>query len=90
MKVRELCLDCRYYEGEDRCPDARYSEYWNKEHEWVTLMLAHAPELETYMGQYSNRNLDFFDEEDGTPLSLKALLFYHYHQESIGRFFSIS
>ena len=90
MKVRELCLDCRYYEGEDRCPDVRYSEYWNKEHEWVTLMLAHAPELETYMGQYSNRNLDFFDEEDGTPLSLKALLFYHYHQETIGRFFSIS
>ena len=90
MSARELYLDCRYYEGEKCCPVGKNMEFWNDEKEWVTKTLAAAPELNDYLNLYSNRNLELFEEEDGTPLSLKAFLFFLYRKSTIGRFFSIS
>ena len=85
-----LYLDCRYYEGEGDCPDGKNREFWDYEREWVAKTLANAPELNDCYVVYCNRNLELFEEDDGTPLSLKAFLFCCYHRSTVGRFFSIS
>ena len=45
---------------------------------WVAKMLANDPYLEEITNEYRSQGLENFSEEDGTPISLKAILFNRY------------
>ncbi len=69
-------LDCRVYNGEDSCPEGKNDLLWGYERHWVY----HTDTDRTEEIEDMHRlGLDgFMNEDDGTPLSLKALLFNRY------------
>lgn len=77
MTREELILDCRYYNGETEPPEGTDDLMWGYEEAWVRMVLEDNPipkkHLDYYTKCFDLPNLLPF-EEDGTPLSLKAIL----------------
>ncbi len=77
MTREELILDCRYYNGEKVPPEGTDSLMWGYEEAWVRMVLEGNPTptncLEYYTKEYDLPHLLPF-EEDGTPISMKAIL----------------
>lgn len=77
MTREELILDCRYYNGESEPPEGTDSLMWGYEEAWVRMVLKGNPTptncLEYYTKEYDLPHLLPF-EEDGTPISMKAIL----------------
>lgn len=91
IKKEDLIPFCRYYKGEKECP---YKEgnsvfFWGWEEKWVTFSLsAYSDEkkdlLSSMIDEYIAVELRTFSQFDGTPVSLKALLFNRYlHHNSL-------
>ena len=89
IKKEDLIPFCRYYKGENECP---YKEgnsvlFWGWEKKWIVFSLsAYSDEQEDLLGtmidEYVAVGLRKFNQLDGTPVSLKALLFNRYLHHS--------
>lgn len=78
IKMRELIQFCRYYKGERNCPSE--IEKKNKSFMWFYEKLwVEREELRDENGhnatEYKQYKLAAFNKDDGTPMTLKALLF---------------
>ncbi|MCQ2208438.1 MAG: DUF3806 domain-containing protein [Paludibacteraceae bacterium] len=77
----ELSEKCHYYAGEDEFPadaDERYYDLWAAERAWFEFEMQHQPVIDEYVKFYRANGLADYHKEDGTPESLKALLFNSY------------
>ena len=77
MTREELILDCRYYNGEDLPPRGTNDLMWGYEEAWVKMLLDNSPIPQACLDYYTkNYNLPSIlpYEDDGTPISLKAIL----------------
>lgn len=81
----ELISQCRYYHGEEECPfkDQNKNMLWFYERGWMYDVLNKSETIGEYIGDYSMAGLSFFSENDGVPLSYKALLYNRYHRDSM-------
>jgi len=81
--MKELIRQCRYYKGEKKCPRSLDEKgkgmYWMYEKMWVE-----SEELrdETRAGEYIRAGLKDFNADDGTHITMKALLFNRYEHWS--------
>jgi len=77
MTREELILDCRYYNGEDLPPRGTNNLMWGYEEAWVKMLLDNSPIPQACLDYYT-KNYDLPSilpyEDDGTPISLKAIL----------------
>ena len=81
MEKREtLIKGLRYYKGEERNPfsGGDGAMFWECEKKWVDMFLAEDETLMTYWNDFYAYGLLDFAENDGTPTTLKALLFNRY------------
>lgn len=84
MTREELILDCRYYNGEEEAPETIPTEkkmFWFYEQCWVRFILNNDSIIQDSMDYFcSVYHLDTMlpEDEDGTPLTLKAILFNRY------------
>jgi len=72
---------CRYYKGEAENPyEGDAGMFWNYEKWWVESFGDKEKEevLFDAFKRYIKLGLESFEEEDGTPMVLKALLFNRY------------
>ena len=76
METKDAIAFCHYYKGEDECPfkDNDKSFLWNYERAWVYDMVNNTS-LAGSIGEYIACGLTDFNDDDGVPLSLKAVLF---------------
>lgn len=76
--MNSLIESCRYYKGETECPacltEKGLASLWFYEQIWVESEDLRDENGENTVG-YINYGLKDFNKDDGTPLSLKALLF---------------
>lgn len=79
METKDAIAFCHYYKGENECPfkDNDKSFLWNYERAWVYKMTNNEP-LADYIGDYIGHGLTDFHDDDGVPLSLKAVLLNRY------------
>ena len=77
MTQDELILDCRYYNGEEDPPQGTNELMWGYEQAWVRMVLENNPTphkcLEYYTREFNLPEL-LPQSQDGTPLTLKAIL----------------
>ena len=77
MTREELILDCRYYNGEEEPPEGVDQLMWGYEEAWVRMVMENNPTpqrcLDYYTREYNLPEL-LPQEEDGTPLGMKAIL----------------
>lgn len=84
MKKEELIKHCRYYKGEEECPyktdEGRTNKglLWFYEKKWVCDYEERESYYIEYVQDYICHELGLFEETDGVPISLKALLFNRY------------
>lgn len=84
----ELSDKCRYYAGEDDFPadaDEYYYDFWAAERAWFQFEMQRQPVIGEYIAFYEANGLKDFCADDGTPLSLKALLFNSYSYSKNGK-----
>lgn len=80
--LEELLSYCLYYKGEDDYPES--SDYdnksllWNYELVWVKSCQQNRHYIAQVVQDYIFAGLELFNINDGTPLSLKAILFNRY------------
>ena len=72
----ERILDCRYYNGEDEAPQGISVSFWGYEQIWVESKYHDNWDYEKE--DLKRLGIENFDAEDGTPYSLKCLLFNRY------------
>lgn len=91
MKREDAILFCRYYKGEDKCPpfhDPNKKALWEYERFWVgQKMKFNGIKEDDYVSdgtleEYMSAGLRQFQETDGVPITLKALLFNRYAKTS--------
>jgi len=90
MTERELIALCRYYKGEEECPYEDRDKYvkdeemwWFYEKCWVRFQQQAAySDFAIYVSEYISVGLEFFEMNDGVPISLKALLFNRWSKGS--------
>ena len=88
MEAAELIKQCRYYHGEDKCPESlkalKHGELiWFYEMKWVQFLLQ-GDSLDWALDEYNAFGMSGFSLNDGVPISLKAILFNrYYHGEHI-------
>lgn len=79
--MNNLLKHCRYYKGEDDCPEsisnAGDCSLWFYERVWV-MQESHRDEKDFDTLEYIRYGLKDFNTDDGTPITLKALLFNRY------------
>lgn len=79
---------CRYYKGETTCPFCEQNDkmFWDYERWWVESFENEEKHLvlQDAINRYIWCGLESFDESDGTPLSIKALLFNRYEHWAEG------
>lgn len=79
--MNDLIRKCRYFKGEPKCPSYLYEQdkanIWDYENLWVESEY-HRDENNDNTREYLHYGLGDFNREDGTPLTLKALLFNRY------------
>lgn len=74
--IHERILDCRYYGGEDRAPEGINEMFWGYECGWANHM--HQDNWDCEKQSLKRLGLENFEPDDGTPYSLKCLLFNRY------------
>ena len=78
MLQNELIKYCRYYKGEKKCPESivkkEMSNIWYYEQLWVERE-EFRDETTFNTVEYVHYGMKDFNADDGTPLTLKALLF---------------
>jgi hypothetical protein len=84
--MNNLIKHCRYYKGEDVCPEIviekQMANIWSYERMWVENEDFRAENSFNMIG-YLEHGLKDFNTEDGTPITLKALL-YNRHSHWCG------
>ena len=77
VTLEDLIKVCKYYKGELECPKSCKSDmFWHYEFKWVMLRMDEDSDLlHDYLNDYDNAGLLDFEQNDGTPATLKALLF---------------
>ena len=81
---KDLLPFCRYYKGEKECPKGINANFWEYEKIWVELSENPKEEsdgfkmISDWLDDYMRANLTSFDNDDGVPVTLKALLFNRY------------
>ena len=77
MKKDELIELCRYYKGESQNPyeNGDMAAFWEYERTWVDMMLTESDTLVRCWDQYAADGLADFEQNDGVPTFLKALLY---------------
>lgn len=83
--MEELIKQCRYYKGEKECPRDIDKKgkclYWNYEKIWVESDKWRDEKIGE-VSEYVRYGLKEFNKDDGTPITLKALLFNRYEHWS--------
>lgn len=74
----ELLKFCRYYKGEKDPPRGVDRDLWLYEKKWAEAISAEDPIIDTMIEEYTIVDLGSFNDMDGVPLTLKALLFNRY------------
>ncbi|WP_226065035.1 hypothetical protein [Kaistella polysaccharea] len=75
----------QYYKAEKECPKScANSNFWEYEKMWVENEEERAEDHPRVL-EYKRYVLHFYNEEDGIPLSLKALLYNRYSHWTGGR-----
>lgn len=69
---------CRYYKGEEECPQGIKASFWMYEKLWVDWFIKKDNYLTEATREYLAHNLAEFQNTDDTPISLKAILFNRY------------
>lgn len=73
---KTLLKVCKYYKGERTCPSDTNEMFWNYERSWMGYRLdADSDFLHNCLEDYHNAGLFDFEQNDGVPDTLKALLF---------------
>lgn len=84
MTTDELIKQCRIYKGEKENPFGDGGDramFWSYEKWWVDKMAAGSTDaIADILAHYEQEGLTDFAEEDGTPMSLKALLFNRFEE----------
>ena len=96
MNREDLIRQCRYYRGEEVCPysdnnDNRDEMFWFYERIWVDRMCVVEQDeeglgvdvLRSNTEEYKYLGLEDFEADDGTPITLKAILLnrlFHWHE----------
>ena len=84
--MNNLISQFRYFKGEDECPkiirELDHSSSWNYEKIWVERKDLR-DKRDRRFKQYIQDGLKDFNTEDGTPITLKALL-YNRHSHWCG------
>lgn len=79
--MNNLIKYCRYYKGEEECPESIKRQHnqslWYYEQVWATVEM-HRDENGGDVLGYIHYGLQDFNADDGTPITLKALLFNRY------------
>lgn len=81
MTREELILDCRYYNGEEYPPEGVNNLMWGYEEAWVRMVLENSPVPQKCIAYYTREfSLPNFlpENEDGTPIGIKAILWNRY------------
>ena len=82
--TNELLQFTQYYKGEKECPrSCANSNFWAYEKMWIENEDERAEDHPRVL-EYKRYVLPFYNEEDGIPLSLKALLYNRYTHWSSG------
>lgn len=68
---------CRYYKGEKECPFKKQNDrmFWDYERIWCNMQTTHNTLMNDMLRDYNLSGFAEFEPYDGTPVSLKALLF---------------
>lgn len=68
---------CRYYKGEKTCPFTNQNDrmFWDYERAWCEMQRTHDTLMNDILRDYNLAGFSEFEPYDGTPVSLKALLF---------------
>ena len=79
MNKNELISFCRYYKGEEENPyKGILANIWDCEKYWLEEALKDSDYLSELTNEYISAGLLTWNETDGTPYLLKALLFNRY------------
>lgn len=79
-EMKDLLHYCRYYKGEKENPfEGTKGMLWQWEKSWILILAGNNEKDEEYMSQiledYIMAGLKDFEKWDGTPITLKALLY---------------
>ena len=85
--MNELIQQCRYYKGEEQCPKSIEKKgrgtIWHYEQMWVEREELRE-ENNGHLNEYNRYGLKDFNVDDGTHITMKALLFNRYSHWSGG------
>ena len=91
MSIEDVIKQCRDYKGQNRCPANTPSTFWNYERIWAEWTIEAedenslgAKELKAMLKRYKEVNLENFQIDDGTPITLKAFLFNRFEHWTDG------
>ena len=89
MERETLIKQCRYYNGEEENPYGEGGDkamFWFYERWWAEKMAnGDTDVLSFYLSLYERVGLTDFEEDDGVPITLKAILFNRY-EEWVGKY----
>jgi hypothetical protein len=77
MTRQELIKQCRYYKGEDTPVGHIGSMFCDYEEKWISFTLNDQAYIQELYRDYFERMGEYY-QEDGTPDTLKAVLFNRY------------
>lgn len=85
---------CRYFNGEKENPFKQSNNHdaelcWFYESIWYEMNKSNNPILDQYLKDYSNVGLISFEHLDGTPVTLKALLFNRFAKNYYAMIFAV-
>lgn len=78
MERKDYLQFCRYYNGEEEPPKGVLASFWSYEKHWVKFSLAKDIMLGGMLTQYLRAGYADFENMDGTPATLKAVLYNRY------------
>lgn len=88
MERETLIKQCRYYNGEEENPYGEGGDkamFWFYERWWAEKMAnGDTDVLSFYLSLYERVGLTDFEEDDGVPITLKAILFNRYEEWAEG------
>ena len=85
MKKEVFIQSCRYYKGEKENPyNGDTGMFWTCEQSYVEMSATQDDALVVCFNEYNAHGLTKFEEKDGVPLLLKALLYNRYQHWAEG------
>lgn len=84
MDKKDLLIHCRYYKGDDSIYEDREKAALSAiEKLWIDKTLHDDNFLNTCLEEYIEQGMRTFEQEDDTPVTLKAILFNRYNNELV-------